>query len=60
MHTATVERITRPRRRTDARADWRCGWCKGFIHMEVISAMQRWVHDDKPTTSHEVLPYRVG
>lgn len=36
-----------------------CGWCKGFIHEETVSNMQRYVHDEEPVTKHEVLPYRV-
>ena len=41
-----------------ARAVMRCGWCKGFIHEELQSNMQRYVHDERPRTDHEVLPYR--
>jgi len=37
----------------------RCGWCKGFVHSEIVSGdMTRYVHDEKPRTEHEVLPYR--
>ena len=36
----------------------RCGWCKGFIHDEWIGDMLRYVHDERPRTEHEVLPYR--
>ena len=36
-----------------------CGWCKGFVHEEWVSDMQRYVHDERPATDHEVLPYRV-
>lgn len=36
----------------------RCGWCKGFVHEERVSDMQLYVHDEKPVTPHEVLPYR--
>lgn len=35
-----------------------CGWCKGFIHEEIVSTMRRWVHDEAPATNHEVLPFR--
>jgi predicted DNA-binding ribbon-helix-helix protein len=37
-----------------------CGWCKGFIHEELMGGMSRYVHDDEPVTRHEVLPFRVG
>jgi hypothetical protein len=37
-----------------------CGWCKGFVHAEWRSGMSRYVHDEQPTTEHEVLPYQVG
>jgi hypothetical protein len=40
------------------RAVWRCGWCKGFVHQEYVSDMTLFVHDERPVTRHEVLPYR--
>lgn len=49
-------------RRLDRRARPRvmaCGWCKGFVHEEWVSDMQIYVHDEKPVTAHEVLPYPV-
>lgn len=49
---------TMPRWAIDT-GEWRCGWCKGFVHEERVSDMQRYVHDEKPATDHEVLPYRV-
>lgn len=60
MNTATIERRRVPRvARHEEWAVWRCGWCKGFIHEERVSDMQRYVHDERPATDHEVLPYRV-
>lgn len=43
---------------TERRQIMACGWCKGFVHEEWVSDMQRYVHDEKPITDHEVLPYR--
>lgn len=34
-----------------------CAWCKGFAHWEWH--LRRYVHDEKPVTEHEVLPYEV-
>lgn len=59
---ATIERLKerrRARRIEEERAIYACGWCKGFVHIERVSDMQRYVHDEKPATDHEVLPYRV-
>lgn len=56
---ATIERRRVPRFGKETWAVWRCGWCKGFVHEERVSDMQRYVHDERPATTHEVLPYRV-
>ena len=53
----TMQAIEQPK--TRKQPQMACGWCKGFIHEEWVSAMRRYVHDEKPTTNHEVLPYRV-
>jgi hypothetical protein len=55
---ALIERA-RTRRHDIERAVYACGWCKGFVHEERVSDMARYVHDEKPLTPHEVLPYRV-
>lgn len=61
---ATIER-RRPMKVPTLPLHWQerrvmaCGWCKGFVHEEWVSDMQRYVHDEKPTTDHEVLPYQV-
>lgn len=39
---------------------WACGWCKGFVHEELVSDMRRYVHDEPPLTEHEVLPYPIS
>lgn len=55
---ATIERVPK-RFGHETWEVWRCGWCKGFVHEERVSDMQRYVHDERPATDHEVLPYRV-
>lgn len=62
---ATVERPPtfsarrRVLRSTDRPQVIACGWCKGFVHEEWVNDMQIYVHDERPVTNHEVLPYKI-
>lgn len=60
--SVTAEKIAAPRRRRidEREAVYACGWCKAFVHWENRGGMFRMVHDERPATEHEVLPYRIG
>lgn len=60
---ALIERRTHRRRdlrQADRPKIMACGWCKGFVHEARVSDMIRYIHDERPITDHEVLPYRVS
>lgn len=56
---AIVDRPRHKRREQDRPRVLACGWCKGFVHEEWVMGTKTYVHDERPVTSHEVLPYRV-